>query len=167
MIWDIIADIEIHCITDIDIIINTCASIVEGILINSTGAVVEITSCWEILIHHISHIIACVIDNIAWNIHPIDWHIRSIIHSVEIHLIWIEVILDILGILHILVSLFLIGVIIVPSLIVAIVVIYSLSRDHLQILSLQDQILCFVTLTLLDLLHDIHSSLSYFRLDCW
>jgi len=107
----IIVNIKIHCvITDVHIIINACIRIVECILINSTVAVVEITTCWEInLVHHISHVVVVNLINIAcWNIHGIPWNVHRIYVVVEIHLILIEVIHVILVIWNILVPLILV-----------------------------------------------------------
>lgn len=171
---DIIADIEIDCvISDVHIIINTCIRIVECILINPTVAVVEIRTCREIILaHNISHVVVDILVNIALNIHVINWNVHTIhVIVVEIHLVLIEVIHVILVvILIILVPLILvIALLLIRVAIIAscwlIVVIPCLARDHLQILSLQCQQLSFVTLTLLDLLHDVHRSLCYFRLD--
>ena len=174
---DIIADIEIDCVIgDVHIIINTCIRIVECILINPTVAVVEIRTCREIILaHNISHVVVDILVNIALNIHVINWNVHSIhvivVAIVEIHLVLIEVIHVILVvILIILVPLILvIALLLIRVAIIAscwlIVVIPCLARDHLQILSLQCQQLSFVTLTLLNLLHDVHCSLCYFRLD--
>jgi len=87
LIWDVIIGYEINRIADIHICCNTCISIVEGILIDpSVAVVVKISTSRETCVHHATHVIVEIV------------RVIHTVHIVEIHvvLVLVEVVVVIL-----------------------------------------------------------------------
>lgn len=125
LIWDVIISCEINRIADVHICCNTCISIVEGILIDPSVAVVEISTGRETCVHHATHVIVEIVDIVWVVIHAI-----HAVHIVEIHviLVLVEVVVDVILVLILVVLIALIALISLFWIIIVIVVVIATCR---------------------------------------